>query len=136
MLASLWFMRTLTSETSTEAVKDLLDSWHYILARDWDEEAFLILLNIFHVRTRQVPATVSLELLAKIAILVDYYELAGSEVMERELSRWIAYLRRNPVLISYDRDLMLWICVLQVFNISKEFEQATAVAVRESRGHL
>jgi hypothetical protein len=34
MLASPWFMRTLTSKTSTEAVKDLLDERYYILARD------------------------------------------------------------------------------------------------------
>jgi hypothetical protein len=136
MLASPWFMRTLTSETSTEAVKDPSDRRYYISARDWDEEAFLILLSIFHIRSRQVPATVSLELLAKIAVLVDYYELAGAEVMERELSGWIAHLRRDPIPSSYDRDLMLWICVSQVFNMSKEFEQATAVAVRESRGHL
>jgi hypothetical protein len=86
MLASPWFMRTLKSETSTKAVKDPPDGRYHISARDWDEEAFLILLSIFHIRSRQVPATVSLELLAKIAVLVDYYELAGAEVMERELS--------------------------------------------------
>jgi hypothetical protein len=136
MLASPWFMRTLTSETSTEAVKDPSDGRYHISARDWDEEAFLILLSISHVRTRQVPATVSLELLAKIAVLVDYYKLAGAEVMERELSGWIAHLRRDPIPSSYDRDLMLCICVSQVFTMSKEFEMATAVAVRESRGHL
>jgi hypothetical protein len=136
MLASPWFMRTLTRETSTEAVKDPSDGRYHISARDWDEEAFLILLSISHVRTRQVPATVSLELLAKIAVLVDYYKLAGAEVMERELSGWIAHLRRDPIPSSYDRDLMLCICVSQVFTMSKEFEMATAVAVRESRGHL
>ena len=135
-LASPWFMRALKSETSTEAVKDPSDGRYHISARDWDEEAFLILLSIFHIRTRQVPATVSLELLAKIAVLVDYYELAGAEVMEREVSGWIAHVRRDPIPSSYDRDLMLWICVSQVFSMSEEFEQATAVAIRESRGHL
>ncbi|OAF98575.1 uncharacterized protein CC84DRAFT_1234316, partial [Paraphaeosphaeria sporulosa] len=49
MLASPWFRRTLTKEEFIEALKNPSDGQYHILARDWDEEARLILLNIFHV---------------------------------------------------------------------------------------
>jgi hypothetical protein len=136
MLASPWFKRALTSGAFTEAVKDPSDGRYHIEANDCDEEALFILLSIFHVRVRQVPVTVSLEMLAKIAVLVDYYELVGAEVMERDTSGWIAHVRRVAIPSSYCRDLMLWICISKHFQMSKEFEQATAVAIRESRGCL
>lgn len=50
ILASPWFRRTLTSEGSQEAVKDPSDGLFHLEPEDWDEEAFLILLNIFHIR--------------------------------------------------------------------------------------
>lgn len=137
MLASPWFRRTLTREASTEALKDPSDGRYHIAASDWDEKALLILLNIFHVRTRQVPATVSLEMLAKIAVLVDYYELERAEVIERDTRDWIADVRRSVAIpSSYCRDLMLWICISRVFHMSKEFEKATAVAIKESQGWI
>jgi hypothetical protein len=136
MLASPWFRRTLTSEASTEAVKDPSDGRYHIGASNWDEEALLILLSIFHVRVRQVPATVGLEMLAKIAQLVDYYELVGAEVIERDTSGWIAHMRLVAIPSSYCRDLILWIWISQLFQMSEEFEQATAVAIRESQGCL
>jgi hypothetical protein len=137
MLASPWFRRTLTREAFTEALKDPSDGRYHIAASDWDEEALLILLNIFHVRTRQVPATVSLEMLAKIAVLVDYYELESAEVIERDTRDWIADVRRRVAIpSSFCRDLMLWICISRVFYMSKEFEVATAVAIKESQGWI
>lgn len=137
MLASPWFRRTLTREGFIEALKDPSDGRYHIEAQDWDEEALLILLNIFHVRTRQVPATVSLEMLAKIAVLVDYYELERAEVMERDTRDWIAHVRRSVAIpSSYCRDLMLWICISRVFCMSEEFEKATAVAIKGSAGWI
>jgi hypothetical protein len=137
MLASPWFRRTLTREGFIEALKDPSDGRYHIPASDWDEEALLILLNIFHVRTRQVPATVSLEMLAKIAVLVDYYELGNAEVIDRDTRDWIADVRSSVAIpSSYCRDLMLWICISRVFHMSEEFEKATAVAIRGSEGWI
>ncbi|KAH8702859.1 hypothetical protein GQ44DRAFT_631114, partial [Phaeosphaeriaceae sp. PMI808] len=137
VLASPWFRRTLTRGEFIEALKDPSDGRYHIQANDWDEEALLILLNVFHVRTRQVPATVSLEMLAKIAVLVDYYELESAEVMERDARDWIAHVRRSVAIpSSYCRDLMLWICISRVFHMSEEFEKVTAVAIKGSKGWI
>lgn len=73
MSASPWFNRVLAKNGWMESNRNLEDKCYYISAEDWDEEAFLILMNIFHLRNREVPRTVTLETLAKIAVLVDYY---------------------------------------------------------------
>jgi hypothetical protein len=134
-LVSPWFKRTLTSTGSKEAVPDPQDGRFYISASGWDEEAFLILLNIFHLRKRQIPKTISLELFAKIAVLVDYYELKKAEAIEDYVDIWAAHTRHSyAVPTSYGRDLVLWMCVSAIFDLSDEFEKATAVAIQRSTG--
>lgn len=76
-------------------------------------------------------------MLAKFAVLVDYYELENAEVMERDTVVWIANVRRTVAIpSSYCRNLMMWICISRVFNMSEEFEKATAVAVKDSTGWI
>lgn len=41
---------------------------------DWDADALRIVMDIIHGRFRRVPKAISLEILAKIAVLVDYDE--------------------------------------------------------------
>jgi hypothetical protein len=74
MLASPWFSRALKKEGWSESDQNEKDGLIHISASDWDAEAFLILLNVLHLRNRSVPDKVSLDMLAKIAVLVDYYE--------------------------------------------------------------
>lgn len=136
-LASPWFKRALTSPGSKEAVPNPTDGRFYVPASDWDEEAFLILLNIFHLRKRSIPETVSLEMLAKIAVLVDYYELKGAEAIEHDVDIWINHVRQNyAVPTSYGRDLVLWMCISAVFDLPTVFEEATAVSIQESTGSI
>ena len=102
-----------------------------ITAADWDEEAFLILLNILHLRNRKVPRIVSLEMLAKIAVLIDYYECG--EALEGFTEKWVGSLVAvTPMPLTYCRDLVLWIWVTWAFSSAAHFERATAVAVKES----
>lgn len=56
------------------------ESGRQIITRTWDAEAMTIILNIIHGRHREVPRSLSLETLAKFAIVVDYYEF--HEVVE------------------------------------------------------
>ncbi|PTD08559.1 hypothetical protein FCULG_00012447 [Fusarium culmorum] len=55
-------------------------------ASEWNVEAFVILLNIMHGHHRQVTKTPTLELIAHIGILVDYYDCL--EVVEIFYERW------------------------------------------------
>jgi hypothetical protein len=132
-----WFKRTLMSAGSKEAIPNPKDGRFYISASGWDEEAFLILLNIFHLRKRQIPKTVSLELFAKIAVLVDYYELEKAEAIEDYVDIWVTHTRHSYAIpTSYGRELVLWMCVSAIFDLSNEFEKATAVAIQRSTGPI
>jgi len=140
MLASPWFLRALTTNEYIEASKDPSDGRYHIHASDWDEEALFILLNIFHVQTHLVPPKISLEMFAKIAVLVDYYEIDSTKVLCRDTRNWISNLRQErdttDVSSLYSRDTILWMFISRVFCIEKELEEATTVAIKGSRGCL
>jgi hypothetical protein len=131
MLASPWFQRALTEGGWSESGRSNNDERFHITAEDWDVDAFLILINAFHLRNKQVPRAVSLELLAKIAVLVDYYDC--SEAIELNANIWIDELKAKEVLPStYCRDIVLWTCIAWVFGRADLLQSASAVAIRHS----
>nr|KMM71731.1 hypothetical protein CPAG_08032 [Coccidioides posadasii RMSCC 3488] len=85
MLASPHFKETLT-EGGRKA--HILDSDGCITIREdgRDPDAMLLLMNVIHGRTRMVPREITLEMLAKVAVLVDVYQcsevVAGSHSMD------------------------------------------------------
>jgi hypothetical protein len=134
-LASPWFDRALAKEKWFESTRDEGDGLFHLTATDWDAEAFLILLKIFHVRHRDVPKEVSLELLAKIAVLVDYYEFG--ETVELFSETWISSAKAKIMRsLVYDRNLVLWMWVSWVFGVDDIFTETTATAIRQSKESL
>lgn len=100
---------------------------------NWDSAAFRILMDIIHSRTRKVPKSISLEMLAKIAVLVDYYDCL--EVVEIYSNIWIEHLKgKQPT--TYCRDTMLWICISWLFQQPVLFQAATNAASKHSRGRV
>ncbi|KAF2017796.1 hypothetical protein BU24DRAFT_449394, partial [Aaosphaeria arxii CBS 175.79] len=137
MLVSPWFRRRFTSDTFSESKPSALDGRYHYSASDWDEEALLILLNIIHLRTRKVPASISLEMFAKIAVIADYYELEDEQALDRNVKDWTANIWANSYFPKiYCRDLVLWICISRIFCLREQFEQATAVAIKASWGWI
>ncbi|CAN9250766.1 unnamed protein product [Alternaria alternata] len=107
------------------------DGLYHAHTTDWDPEAFGILLNVLHLRFRQVPKSLSLELLAKMAILVDYYRCWESFDLIADV--WITHLRAKcSVPETYGRDLMLWILISWVFKLEDEFAVSTFRALVKS----
>ena len=100
-----WFNRSLVKERWSEL--DLVDRRYEMLAHDWDEDAFLVLLNVIHLRHRRVPRTVPLGMLAEVAVLIDYYECG--EAIELFTQMWIDNIRRNAMPSTCCRDMILWI---------------------------
>jgi hypothetical protein len=128
-LASPWFHRALAKEKWAESERDEKDNLVHIKADDWDGNAFLILMNIFHLKNRKVPRELSLDDLAKIAVLVDYYECA--EAVEHFTEKWKENLKTLvPIPSTYCRTLTLWIWIAWVFELTDELEKATLVAVK------
>jgi hypothetical protein len=83
---------------------------YYIILEDCDEQALHILLNILHLKNREVPRKVNLDLLAKLTVLIDRYKC--TEAVEVFLGMWIeAVLVIDPVPSEYCRELVLWLYV-------------------------
>ncbi len=72
-------------------------------------------------------------MLAKIAVLVDYYECY--EAVEMFVDFWIQSLSRN-LPKEYSRDLVLWLAISWVFSKENLFKTLTKVAALESTGHF
>jgi hypothetical protein len=107
------------------------DGFYHLTTSGWDSDAFAILLNILHLRSREVPRELTLESLAKVAVLVDYYRCW--EAFDLIAAVWIKHLRENyTVPAAYSRDLKLWMLVSWVFKLSDEFTDSTAKALRQS----
>jgi hypothetical protein len=90
-------------------------------------------MDIIHGHTRKVPDALSLETLAKIAVLVDFYECL--EVVEMWSKIWVDKLR-STVPRDYSKDLMLWVCISWVFQQVEIFQKVTKVAMMHSTGSL
>ncbi|KAI8710785.1 hypothetical protein NCS52_01538300 [Fusarium sp. LHS14.1] len=57
----------------TEAVANS-QGLYSITATEWDPEALVLVLDIMHGHNRSVPRKITLEMMAKVATIVDYYD--------------------------------------------------------------
>jgi hypothetical protein len=92
---------------------------------DDDPDAFEILLNIIHGLTRRVPRSVSLDMLTKIAVLVNYYQM--HEVVELFSDTWIDTLVREGLPESYSQETISWLLITFVFHKPMEFRAVSRV---------
>ncbi|KAJ5936828.1 hypothetical protein N7466_003278 [Penicillium verhagenii] len=109
------------------------ESTHYlqkgsveIVAEGWDMEALLILLHVVHGHFDQVPQELTLEMLAKIAVIADYYMC--KECLGAEKTRWMDDLKTRIVRQSR-RDLALWIWIAWFFKSPELFKRFTSHAM-------
>ncbi|KAH6872041.1 hypothetical protein B0T10DRAFT_533321 [Thelonectria olida] len=84
-----------------------------ISTSNWDANALMILLNIIHGHLREVPRSLSLEMPAKFAIIVDYYKC--HEVVEVFVDIWLKAMENN-LPTFHGKELMLWLLVSWVFS--------------------
>lgn len=132
ILASGYFKRTLKGIWKEGICSD---GCYCIDAEDWDEEAMFILMQVIHGLNRKVPRLIALEKLAKIAVLVDYYDCHEAVTIWSEL--WIAGMKRSQgIPETCNRDLILCTLVASVFEEGDLFKKATKVAVEHCREDL
>ncbi|KAK1506599.1 hypothetical protein CABS01_16892 [Colletotrichum abscissum] len=130
-LASPYFKTTLGGvwrETRNKSSSELLTT-----LKGFDVDATLILMQVIHGQLHETPTAVTLELLAKISVLVDYL---GCHQAFRFVSRiWFAEMTVSPP-NHYGRELVLWILISKVFSEPKIFETTTKTAIISSYGRL
>ena len=104
ILSSSVFKKTLTGEWKEGF--HLLRKGSVEITTSWDLDAFLILMRILHCQPQDLLQQISLELLAKVAVLADYYKCQA--VVQFFADKWIHVLEESfPS--TYSRDLMLWV---------------------------
>ncbi|KAM5386670.1 hypothetical protein ACJZ2D_000633 [Fusarium nematophilum] len=106
---------------------------YQIRASEWAPEALTILLDIIHGRHRRVPMALSLEMFAKVAIIVDYYQC--QEIVNLFASVWVLALK-DKFPDQYGRDSMLWMLVSWVFSRTREFNRMARLAIKHSYGPI
>ncbi|KAL4861605.1 hypothetical protein BDV12DRAFT_180004 [Aspergillus spectabilis] len=104
-----------------------------ISAKGWDIDAFLVLLRVLHCQNSQLPQMLSLEMLANVAIIADYYKCKDAIGILKDI--WIKALP-EPDTTTLSRDLMLWLWVSFFFELPVLFKQATSIAMSTSDGQI
>ena len=100
---------------------------------DDDPVAFEILLNIIHGHPRSVPRQIDLQLLRRLAITIDKYEL--QEVVQVFSDAWLNNLK-NTLPKSFTPDLLLWLFIFLVLDKPSEFRHASKIIQLESTGRI
>lgn len=132
ILASPVFKKILTGGWK-ESVTYLQKGSVEITAESWDLEALLILIRIIHCQYYQIPRKLTLEMLAKVALLADYYDCR--EAVDVLGNIWINALEEN-VSLTYCRDLILWLWVSWFFQLHSQFKEATSTAMSWSNDRI
>lgn len=132
MFASPVFKRLLTGGWK-ESIAYFQKGSVEITADGWDVEALIILLRAIHGQCSQIPRKLTLEMLAKLAVIADYYECREALYFLTEL--WIEKLdERVPPVAS--RDLILWLWIAWFFRLPSQFKLSTSIAMSQSDGFI
>ena len=131
-LCSPYFKSRLTGPWK-EGTEYLEKGYIEIPVEDCRIEVLLILLRVIHCQYYQVPKDISLEMLAQITSLVDYYDC--KEAVDVLAERWINGLDKN-IPKSYTQDVILWVWISWYFRLPVEFKQATSTLMTFNTGPI
>ncbi|KAI8953470.1 hypothetical protein F4801DRAFT_117097 [Xylaria longipes] len=125
-----------------EATQIHSDGLRHWTLQEFDLKAMIIILSIIHGKNNgvtldsdyiEIPHTVELDMLVEIARIVDYLECY--EVMEFFASTWISGLAKD-IPVSYNTELLLWICVAGVFRKEEIFNRCTRLVIIENHSGI
>lgn len=106
---------------------------YQIATSEWSYDAVLILMNILHGRTRDVPRKLDLETLAQVAALTDYYEC--SDAVDFFSKTWAENLE-DPEPSAYGRKLLLRMSIAWVFGEGEVYHKLAKIVLRSIRGPM
>lgn len=94
---------------------------------EWDPEALLIVLQIIHGKTAAVDKNLDLEMVVKVALVVDYFQCPGPVATFAET--WMNAMPDPSKVTTITRDLVLSIFVALVFGLESRFTNCTRTAM-------
>ncbi|KAF2969454.1 hypothetical protein GQX73_g4117 [Xylaria multiplex] len=110
------------------------NGFRYVDAEGWDTEALLIVMRIIHGQNRLVPKNLSLEMLAKVGVIVDYYQCR--EILEPFVDMWRPGMKNHPLSLSLDRNLIMVLFVSWVFHWKDKFRSVTKLMQDHCSGRI
>ncbi|KAF4962827.1 hypothetical protein FSARC_9110 [Fusarium sarcochroum] len=113
----------------SESITDK-DGFYRITASGWDPHALTVVFDIIHGHNRSVPRQLPLEMLAKVAVIVDYYDCL--EAVETFAEIWVNAMAKSQSDV-YGKDSMLWLLVSWVFRHRAIFEKMARLAIMHSK---
>lgn len=129
-LASSYFERNFKSGMSESHILSSEGRLDFRMNEE-NPKAMLTVMNVIHGRSRQVPRRISLDMLTKIAVLVDYLEC--HEAIEPFSDMWIDNLK-GAIATNYSKVLIQWLCISLVFHKKSQFTAMTCIAIRQAKG--
>ncbi|KAJ5801469.1 uncharacterized protein N7518_003537 [Penicillium psychrosexuale] len=103
-----------------------------IPVNDCKPDILLVLLNLIHGRSRQVPLKLTLPQLSDIAVATDFFQC--NEVVEVFAGIWIQALE-SLVPSSFSQDMKIWMMISCVFRShSMIFQKTTKIAIQQATG--
>jgi hypothetical protein len=87
-------------------------SYREISTTGWNANALLTVFKIIHGQYYDVPRTVSVEFIAQVAIIVNYYQCA--EVVSSTAEHW--YRSKYRASIKYGGKAIMWLFIAWVFS--------------------
>ncbi|KAJ5654534.1 hypothetical protein N7490_001537 [Penicillium lividum] len=104
-----------------------------VTAESWNIEALLIVLRAIHGQYYDIPEKLTLEMLAQVAVIADYYRCKESLHILKGI--WINNLEESiPTIFS--RELVLWLWIAWFFQLPSQFKEATSIAMSQSDGWI
>ncbi|OQE20854.1 hypothetical protein PENFLA_c015G04403 [Penicillium flavigenum] len=102
-----------------------------IPVNDCKPEILLIILNIIHGRSRQVPRKLSLPQLTDIAVATDFFQC--HEALELFAGTWIQDLK-PLILSSFSEDTKKWMMIAWVFKSNDILRETETIAMQQGTG--
>ncbi|CAG8909888.1 unnamed protein product [Penicillium egyptiacum] len=116
-----------------ESVNFLQKSSVEITAEGWGIEEFLIVLRALHGKYYHIPRKLTLEMLAKVAVIADYYECKEALYVMTDV--WTNNLEEKfPT--RYSRNSMLWVWVSWFFQLPSPFKETTSTVMSCSENSI
>ncbi|KAI1419124.1 hypothetical protein F5Y12DRAFT_779526 [Xylaria sp. FL1777] len=103
-------------------------------AEGWDIEALLIVMQIVHGQNRHVPRSLDLEMLVKVAAIVDYYQF--HEILEPFSEIWRLRTKDSWIADITSQNLIPLLFVSWVLGWPEEFKAVTKIAQTRSKRPL
>ncbi|KAJ5523226.1 hypothetical protein N7513_012770 [Penicillium frequentans] len=104
-----------------------------ITAETWDIDALMIVLQAMHCQHYLISEILTLDMLAKVAVIADYYECKNALHPLKE--KWIQKLEEKvPTTVS--RDLVLWLWIAWFFRLHSQFKLSTSIAMSQSNSWI